>query len=1628
VLSVAALASDNLVSLICVWLRRARARRVETCRAPRADTFCYEKVGQICNLSSRCYFSYAQVTNYCDAVHRLCRTRLFAFHRNPEFHHQNIQSGSEPTKCSAGNVVLYADFAVAKECLPHMELLKPVFSQSTSSFSFVITGVAYAPLAHPQPLKMDGGRANGDELHRRNLPYIFRGIIHASILAPQHMKICLLPSPFGRGAGGEGLFSEEVKMNRALRLAATLFAFLLFAFSASLIITKYVWAAPNLQTDDIPLYSKLSWSETGAEDRSFTLDQGGSYFRLPGIGFQSKGISTKPSADIIEFYSQKNLGSLGWGLVNSEAGGLIIVQTYFKHPNMYLVVKMGGCRIAFSQQQLGPGSAPEFCVSVWHSSFAGTVPIPEIQPQPPSPLSAKPATVNYSNPLPVPTFSQNDSSWKNDRQGWPDAGYPTACDFCTLGGYGCWTTSYSMLYNYYSSNNTNPHNLNSNLNSGPNGGPRYASNGAHCNNLMPGGSPYAPSGVSRIDGVPGIYNACASSNCIDSDKVALIQDEINAGRPVLVFVHYSGTSPQHMVVITGYSGSNTWYINDPWDGGRRTLASGALGAYVVDYIMRWNGTPPGGGSGGPPSGYTFCANEGQRCNFSGTKDVAYGANGSFYYKYNITGGIDCNNSVFGDPAYGVSKACYTKDSSQPPPPPPGQWHVEYFSDKNLGSRCYDGYENSVYVFKKWDGTSPASGCPSDGFSARFTRTVNFQGGTYSFHLEHDDGARLFVDGQNLINAWWDGGGGHDGAKDLSGNHEVKIEYYENTGGAYIEAWWRGAGALPNDPANDLYQWRGDYYGNRDLSFRPPMTLNEGNGSLDKNWGSGSPGYGMPSDNFSVRWNRIAAFECGRYRFNVHADDGVRLWVNNQQLLNEWRDQVADFYPEADLPAGNLPIKVEYYESGGGAAIQVNWQKLSSCVTPPSAPTPITPPNGANNPYNYDLTFQWNAVSGASEYLIEWWGGPYSTMQPCGWSSNTSCHIGQVIPGNTYSWHVKARNSAGESGWSGTWTFTLQAKPPAANFDAWPQSGNAPLTVAMHIVDTSNLTSCSWDYGDGQTGTSCASNHEHTYTKAGTYTVRLDVSGPGGSDSMTRNNYIAVSSPPTDRWHVEFFNSFTPGSNRCFDGSNYGTYLFYYWRSEPPNQACSADNFSARFSKRVNFAGGAYQFHIDHDDGGRLYLDGSLIIDNWSYGSNDVTRNVTAGLHDVLYEVNDTGGLAKAVVWWRGPGALPENIRDNSKWWAQYWGNQWFEDQPPLEQNEATIDHDWNLDGPGLGVPSDNFSSRYTKTITFACGHYQFLVSSDDGYRLKLDGNIIGEKWIDGVWWGQAHQADITAGVHEIVLEHYEKDGAAAIHLSWTNVTPCAAPPGAFNKSSPANGTAGQPTNPTLVWGSSSGAANYEYCLDTTDNNTCDSAWTNIGNTTSKTLSGLNNGTQYYWQVRARNTAGTTDANAGAWWSFTTQTQTTNANLLKNPGFELDADTNTIPDNWGANTKFRRVGKPHIEGSYAGRLSATDDKAVTITQKILNLTAGTTYAASCQVNIPATTDAFTFKVQIRWYNSLNRAIRTDVIERTFTGKTNGWEKVTRDIVAPAGTASAQFQFVATSLNAKINVDDCSFTQK
>ncbi len=93
-----------------------------------------------------------------------------------------------------------------------------------------------------------------------------------------------------------------------------------------------------------------------------------------------------------------------------------------------------------------------------------------------------------------------------------------------------------------------------------------------------------------------------------------------------------------------------------------------------------------------------------------------------------------------------------------------------------------------------------------------------------------------------------------------------------------------------------------------------------------------------------------------------------------------------------------------------------------------------------------------------------------------------------------------------------WINRLPA-PPIANFDAWPHSGTAPLTVAFHNTSTGNYTSCLWEYGDDSTGTSCDDYHDHTYTNPGTYTAKLTVTGPGGSNSKTILDYTVVNAPP-----------------------------------------------------------------------------------------------------------------------------------------------------------------------------------------------------------------------------------------------------------------------------------------------------------------------------------------------------------------------------------------------------------------------------------------------------------------------------------------------------------------------------------
>jgi PKD repeat protein len=85
-------------------------------------------------------------------------------------------------------------------------------------------------------------------------------------------------------------------------------------------------------------------------------------------------------------------------------------------------------------------------------------------------------------------------------------------------------------------------------------------------------------------------------------------------------------------------------------------------------------------------------------------------------------------------------------------------------------------------------------------------------------------------------------------------------------------------------------------------------------------------------------------------------------------------------------------------------------------------------------------------------------------------------------------------------------------PPVAGFSGDPTSGCAPLTVSFTDESTGQIDTWDWDFGDG-TPHSAEQNPAHEYADPGDYTVSLTVTGPGGSDTETKTDYIHVAGPP-----------------------------------------------------------------------------------------------------------------------------------------------------------------------------------------------------------------------------------------------------------------------------------------------------------------------------------------------------------------------------------------------------------------------------------------------------------------------------------------------------------------------------------
>jgi N-acetylneuraminic acid mutarotase len=397
------------------------------------------------------------------------------------------------------------------------------------------------------------------------------------------------------------------------------------------------------------------------------------------------------------------------------------------------------------------------------------------------------------------------------------------------------------------------------------------------------------------------------------------------------------------------------------------------------------------------------------------------------------------------------------------PPDTGGVRGEYYDNKDLTALKLTRTDPTINF--SWGTGSPDPSVGADTFSARWTGSVKVDHNqAYTFYTTSNDGVRLWVNGQRIINNWTDHGTTEDrGAISLQAGqwYPIKLEYYDNSGSSSISLSYSSAstpkqvipsdrlspessdtivptitGVTPADGATDAavsanavatfseamdattvgastftltrqgssipvaaavtYDstndravlnpdaelevgvtytatvsrgvrdqagnalaedkvWSfttssamggltGEYFDNKDLTA-PKLTRVDR--TVDFAWGTGSPDPSVGAESFSVRWTGSVKADHGQtYTFYTTSNDGVRLWVNGQLVINNWTDHAAtENTGTIALEAGkSYPIRLEFYEGTGSAVIRLSYSSASTPkqVVPSDRLSPTSP--------------------------------------------------------------------------------------------------------------------------------------------------------------------------------------------------------------------------------------------------------------------------------------------------------------------------------------------------------------------------------------------------------------------------------------------------------------------------------------------------------------------------------------------------------------------------------------------------------------------------------------------------------------------------------------------------------------
>jgi hypothetical protein len=149
-----------------------------------------------------------------------------------------------------------------------------------------------------------------------------------------------------------------------------------------------------------------------------------------------------------------------------------------------------------------------------------------------------------------------------------------------------------------------------------------------------------------------------------------------------------------------------------------------------------------------------------------------------------------------------------------------------------------------------------------------------------------------------------------------GQHAIHMEYYERFGNAVAMLWWEEETAAVG--------WRGEYFPNSNLEGSPAFVRTDE--AINFDWSDSAPNAALDPNDFSVRWTRDYEFPySGAYTFRATTDDGVRVWIDNVLIIDQWVARAATTNQTTRFVSrGTHRIRVEYFEAGDLAVARFRW--------------------------------------------------------------------------------------------------------------------------------------------------------------------------------------------------------------------------------------------------------------------------------------------------------------------------------------------------------------------------------------------------------------------------------------------------------------------------------------------------------------------------------------------------------------------------------------------------------------------------------------------------------------------------------------------------------------------------------